>query len=383
MNNTCSREDMDKVLEFAEQEPNKLYGAFKEYWQTQQPSQNGNSLSAEAIFRQAIAIEASEQYGYEDPGRLAGKPTKKPGSRYWMGIAAVLILTIGIAGYFLNRRDAISPTAATNTDVAAPARSRATVRLADGQTISLDSLMSGTLAVQQDGKLIKNANGQLVYETGTATDHAPVYNTLDNPRGSKVIDMILADGTHVWLNAGSSITFPVAFTGNDRKVQLRGEAYLDVSHNAAKPFIVQTGDVTIQVLGTGFNVDAYQGKEPVKVTLLKGSVKLSSKSANSLLKPGQQASVKEQISITNNVDLDDVLAWKHNKFVFDNSSIQQIMRQLEQWYDIEVVYEGPPTREAFMGSISRNVNLSQILSLLSETNAVHFEQKGKKVIVKK
>lgn len=146
---------------------------------------------------------------------------------------------------------------------------------------------------------------------------------------------------------------------------------------------MQTGDLMIQVLGTGFNVDAYQGSDPVKVTLLKGSIKLFSKNANSLLKPGQQASVKEQISISNNVDLDDVLAWKNNKFIFDNSSIQQIMRQLERWYDIEVVYQGTPTTEAFMGSVSRDVRLSQILSLLSETNAVHFEQQGKKIIVKR
>ncbi|MCH5720114.1 FecR family protein [Niabella hibiscisoli] len=379
MNNTCSREDLDKILMLAEQEPEKLYHAFKEYWHTQQLPENSSSLSAAAVFEQATHIEETEgkQHSGKDADRMPGSYQKRI-SRYWVGIAAVLILTIGIAAYFFNDGDT-TPATATITDVAAPGRSKATVRLADGQTISLDSLMSGTLAVQGDGKLIKNANGQLVYETDAATaDHAPVYNTLDNPRGSKVIDMILADGTHVWLNAGSSITFPVAFTGNDRKVQLRGEAYLDVSHNAAKPFIVQTGDVTIRVLGTGFNVDAYQGADPVKVTLIKGSVKLSSKSANSLLKPGQQASVKEQIRISNNVDLDDVLAWKNNKFVFDNSSIQQIMRQLEQWYDVDVVYEGAPTGEAFMGSISRNVNLSQILSLLSETHAVHFEQKGKK-----
>jgi ferric-dicitrate binding protein FerR (iron transport regulator) len=198
-----------------------------------------------------------------------------------------------------------------------------------------------------------------------------------------VVDIRLADGTQVWLNAGSSITYPVAFTGIERRIQLKGEAYLDVSHNASRPFIVQTGDLTIQVLGTGFNVDAYATGDPVKVTLLKGSVKLFNKNASSLLKPGQQASIKEEIRISNNVDLDDVLAWKNNKFIFDNSSIQQIMRQLEQWYDIEVVYHGTPTTEAFIGSISRDVKLSQILSLLSETNAVHFEQQGKKVIVKR
>ncbi|MCH5686062.1 FecR domain-containing protein [Niabella sp. W65] len=138
------------------------------------------------------------------------------------------------------------------------------------------------------------------------------------------------------------MTFPVAFTGTQRIITLKGEAYLDVSHDAKKPFIVQTGDLSIKVLGTGFNVNAYQDAEPIKVTLLKGSVALFSKGANRLLKPGQQASIKGQISINNNIDVDEVLAWKNNRFVFDNCSIQQVMRQLEQWYDIEVAYEGAP-----------------------------------------
>jgi len=387
MNNTCSRDEMDEVLMLAEKEPQKLYHALKEHWRGLQLMENDDSLSIAPVFDQATEIE--ERYGGQAGDDTERKPRllrKRTGSRFRVGIAAVIVVTIGIAVYFLNQRYNNNPGTAPQviTDVTAPDKTKATVRLANGQTIALDSLLSGTLAVQEDGKLIKNANGQLVYEAQTtAADHTPVYNTLDNPKGSRVVDIRLADGTQVWLNAGSSITYPVAFTGIERSIQLKGEAYLDVSHNASRPFIVQAGDLTIQVLGTGFNVDAYATGDPVKVTLLKGSVKLFNKNASSLLKPGQQASIKEEIRISNNVDLDDVLAWKNNKFIFDNSSIQQIMRQLEQWYDIEVVYHGTPTTETFIGSISRDVKLSQILSLLSETNAVHFEQQGKKDIVKR
>ncbi|WP_162817979.1 DUF4974 domain-containing protein [Niabella yanshanensis] len=387
MNNTCSREEMDEVLMLAEKDPQKLYGALKEHWQGLQPAKNGEILSVAPVFDQAASIEeAAHAQTQQDTGSDVDLRRKKIGRRYRMSIAAIAVITIGIAAYFLNHQSADRAVAQRQVvaDVAAPAGTKATVRLANGQTIVLDSLLSGTLAVQEDAKLIKNADGQLVYEAqADPADHTPVYNTLDNPKGSRVVDMTLADGTHVWLNAGSSITFPVAFTGSERRIQLKGEAYLDVSHNMARPFIVQTGDLMIRVLGTGFNVDAYGGTEPVKVTLLKGAVKLSNKNTSSLLKPGQQASVKEQISVSNNVDMDNVLAWKNNKFIFDNSTIQQIMRQLERWYDIEVVYQGVPTTEAFIGSISRDVKLSQILSLLSETNAVHFEQQGKKVIVKR
>lgn len=387
MNNTCSREEMDELLMIAEKDPQQLYHALKEHWLGLQSVDNDSTLSAAPVFDQARSIEealAHQTKKYRE--RNLGLLHKRTWSRYGVGIAAAVMITIGIAGYFLYQQYSNTPVTPSPliTDVAAPGRTKATVRLANGQAIALDSLSSGTLAVQEDGKLIRNANGQLIYQAqATATDHAPVYNTLDNPKGSRVVDITLADGTQVWLNAGSSITFPVAFTGSERRVQLKGEAYLDVSHNAAKPFIVQTGDLAIQVLGTGFNVDAYEAGDPVKVTLLKGSVKLASKKASSILKPGQQATVKEEIKINNNVDLDHVLAWKNNKFIFDNSSIQQIMRQLERWYDIEVVYQGTPTTEAFIGSISRDVKLSQILSLLSETNAVHFEQQGKKVIVKR
>lgn len=383
MSNTCSREEMDEVLALAEKNPEQLYHALKAHWQGLQPAGDNGQLSAAAVFERARHIEASFAEEHVPSKRNRRLLHQRSKTWYRISVAAVLALTLGMMGYFVNRQKA-APVTPLVTDVTAPGSTKATVRLANGETIALDSLLSGTLAVQEDGKLIKNANGQLVYKAqATATSHAPVYNTLDNPRGSRVVDMTLADGTHIWLNAGSSVTFPVAFTGSERNIQLKGEAYLDVSHNADKPFIVQTGDLVIRVLGTGFNVDAYEGAEPVKVTLLKGAVKLSNKNASSLLKPGQQASIKGQIRVSNDVDLDDVLAWKNNKFTFDNSTIQQIMRQLERWYDIEVVYQGVPTTETFVGSISRDVKLSQILSLLSETNAVHFEQQGKSVIVKR
>lgn len=304
----------------------------------------------------------------------------------YMRIAAVIMLTLGITGYFFwqENRKAGNSEAPRFADVKAPHANKATITLANGQKVSLDSLLSGTLAVQGDGKLVKLANGQIVYE-GTAGEaaHIPIYNTLENPKGSKVIDMVFSDGSHIWLNAGSSVTFPVVFSGVQRKITLTGEAFLDVAHNAAMPFIVEARGVAIEVLGTNFNVNAYNDEEDIKVTLLKGAVKLNNQTSSGLLKPGQQACVKDKIRVSNDVDVDAVMAWKNNKFLFNNNNIQEVMRQLEKWYNIKVVYETQPTREEFVGSISRNVNLSQILALLSETKAVNFEIKGNLVVVKK
>jgi transmembrane sensor len=301
-------------------------------------------------------------------------------ARWWA--AAVIIIMLGIGSYVIlskpKKQEAIVNVQPAK-DVAAPDKTKAFITMADGKIIYLDSMSVGTIGEVNNVTISKSADGKIVY-SGNANE--VVYNTLNNPRGSKVIDMKLSDGSHVWLNAGSSVTYPMAFTGNERKVSITGEAYFEVAHDATKPFIVNQGDMNVQVLGTHFNVNAYDDEENIKITLLEGLVKVNTKTANTLLKPSQQAmlSGNGQLAINNNVDVDAVMAWKNGLFNFKKANIQTVMRQLARWYDVEVEFEGKMPATLFGGEIQRNILLSKVLANL-EKNGVRFRIEGKKIIV--
>jgi hypothetical protein len=266
-------------------------------------------------------------------------------------------------------------------DIKPPQSSRATITLANGHKIYLDSTAKGILIRQGNVKLQKLADGEIIY-SGSSTNTE--YNTLTNPRGSRPVTMTLTDGTKVWLNAGSSLTYPVAFTGKERKVEITGEAYFEVSRNTSRPFTVKKvqDDASILVLGTHFNVNAYDDEAVMKITLLEGAVKVSKGTNSSLLTPGQQAELKDgSIRLINDADMDEVMAWKNGKFQFgEKTDIETIMRQLARWYDVETEYRGKVNRH-FWGSISRDANVSQVLKMLETTGIVHFKIEGRKVIV--
>jgi len=309
--------------------------------------------------------------------------------RTWFRLAAAVILVLVTAGvyYILNNdyeNKSITKTEPQETrfknDVAAPAGTKARITLADGRTVSIDSL---TTLTQNGVSVTKTTDGKIIYD-GSAKEM--VYNTLSNPRGSKVIDMTLADGSHVWLNAGSSVTYPVAFIGNERKISITGEAYFEVAHNTAMPFKVSKGEIDVTVLGTHFNVNAYDDEVNMKVTLLQGSVQVNKGNGNSLLKPGQQATISNSplgdggITVHSNVDLDEVMAWKNGVFKFKDATIELLMRQVEKWYDVEIVYEGKISNH-FVATIPRNVTVANVFRILEETGGVHFKIDGKKVTV--
>ena len=304
--------------------------------------------------------------------------------RKWGWVAASILLLLGIGSYFLLAKKEKQPTIAVNTptDIAAPTGNRATITLADGTKVFLDSVGKGQLAQQGTIKLIKLANGKIAYQPlGDGTAQSMAYNTLSNPRGSKVIDMQLSDGSHVWLNAGSSITYPVAFIGNDRSVELEGEGYFEVAKDAKRKFIVTANGVSTEVLGTHFNVNAFKDDgEDIKITLLEGSVKINSGNATGLLKPGQQALVANEVKIVSDVDLHLVMAWKNGYFQFDKASLQNVMKQISRWYDVDVVYEGYNQPREFAGEIQRDLSLSEVLKIL-EKNKVHFKIEEKKLRV--
>jgi ferric-dicitrate binding protein FerR (iron transport regulator) len=304
--------------------------------------------------------------------------------RKWGWAAASILLLLGIGSYFLLTKKEKQPTIAVNipTDIAAPTGNRAMITLADGTKVFLDSVGKGQLAQQGSIKLIKLANGKIAYQPlGDGRNQSVAYNTLVNPRGSKVIDMQLSDGSHVWLNAGSAITYPVAFIGNDRSVELEGEGYFEVAKDAKRKFIVTANGVNTEVLGTHFNVNAFKDDgQDIKITLLEGSVKINNGNATGLLKPGQQALVANEVKIVSDVDLHLVIAWKNGYFQFDKASLQNVMKQVSRWYDVDVVYEGYNQPREFAGEIQRDLSLSEVLKIL-EKNKVHFRIEGKELRV--
>jgi ferric-dicitrate binding protein FerR (iron transport regulator) len=195
--------------------------------------------------------------------------------------------------------------------------------------------------------------------------------------------VVLADGSKVWLNAESSITFPTAFIGKERNVEIKGEAYFEVAHNAQMPFNVKVKNMTVQVLGTHFNVNAYDDENWIKTTLLEGSIKVSKGSDSKIIKPGEQAQTENgdnSLIAVQAVDPDEVVAWKNGLFHFNNAGLPEVMHQLSRWYDVDVVYNGPVPKRKFGGEMQSNLKLSQVLELL-EKNEVNFKIEGKKIIV--
>jgi ferric-dicitrate binding protein FerR (iron transport regulator) len=321
-------------------------------------------------------------------------PVKRifPWVRAAAAAAAILVLSASAYFFFFRQQRAPGKIAVAvkqdNNDVAAPSKVKATLTLSNGRMIVIDSITHGTVVTQGNAKITKLSNGQIAYHAIAGNAVEMVYNTLTLPRGSRTITITLADGTKVWLNAASSLRYPAAFAGRERRVAITGEAYFEVAPDAGKPFIVEKGDVAVKVLGTHFNVNAYDDEAEMKVTLLEGSVQVTKGSAGSseryplLLRPGQQASINAdgKIDLSSKVDTEEVMAWKNGKFRFNVTDIETVMRQISRWYDVDITYRGTVTTH-FWGSISRDVNVSQVLSMLEQTGTVKFQIEDKQVTV--
>lgn len=296
--------------------------------------------------------------------------------------AASLLIAVGVgATYVVNRELPTEPqtvTVVSQIKEISPAVSRAILTLSDGSEIVLDSL-GNTQIAQQSNTTISNQSGQLVYKSNKGS--STVYNTLSTPKAQKY-SLQLADGTKVWLNASSSIKFPTAFSGSTRQVSITGEAYFEVSPDKRRPFTVDVKGMQIEVLGTHFNVNSYSDEEVIRTTLLEGSVVINQNRKSKKLYPGQQATVNSigDINLVKNVNLTQVMSWKNGLFYFENSSLQEVMRELSRWYDVEVVYvNGIPDRN-FEGEIQRNLKLSEVLRIL-ELNKVKFKVEGRTVLI--
>jgi len=257
-----------------------------------------------------------------------------------------------------------------------PGGNRAVLTLGDGSSVVLTEAKIGALADQQNVSVVKTAEGELSYKMHTGSASAKIsYNKIATPLGGKY-SVVLPDGTKAWLNAKSSLRFPTAFTGAERVVQMTGEVYFEVAKNPKQPFKVQSGGTEIKVLGTHFNVMAYGDEAEQKTTLIEGSIHLSSGKFSQLLKPGQQALVDPSgIKLNNNCDLETVMAWKNDLFIFKDMEIKEIARQLVRWYDIQVVFKGTPSKISYTGTIPKDVELSELLSMLQFTG-LKYELNG-------
>lgn len=300
-------------------------------------------------------------------------------------IAAILVIGLGLFLFLFEKQPAPANDLATNTSLlkndVLPGSDKAVLILADGSTVSLDSSSKGFQIDQQATRIVNN-DGGLVYESSEAA--AVVYNAVSTPKGGQY-KVTLSDGTKVWLNAGSYLRFPTHFKKGEREVELKGEGYFEVKSDVTHPFIVKvlsehTDHTSVVVTGTRFNINAYENEQVQAITLIEGRLSVNSDNGSSIVQPGQMLRVTNSNMKLVKADIDEVVAWIENRFQFNDAKLTSILRQLERWYNIEVVYENIPDQRYF-GIISRDVPLSQVIKMLELSSNVKFEIKDQKLLV--
>jgi ferric-dicitrate binding protein FerR (iron transport regulator) len=314
-----------------------------------------------------------------EAGQVYRKPFISRRLRYTTTAAAAILLLISVAIYTFRETNntSISGKGKTNGEIV-PGSDKAMLTLTDGSVIILDS--TGSRAIKQGNTAIHEHSGQLQYlqqEQETVSG----LNTLATPRGGQY-RLRLPDGSNIWLNAASSITYPTAFTGSRRKVAITGEVYMEIAKNENMPFEISVNGIEITVLGTRFNVNAYKDEPSITTTLLEGAVKVSRGNNDQLLMPGQQEQLlpNGKVEIVNDIDTASIVAWKNGMFSFNDADIPAVMRQINRWYDAEIVYQSEVSQH-FMGSIPRTVPISKLLTMLELTGRLHFRIDGRKIIV--
>jgi transmembrane sensor len=310
-----------------------------------------------------------------------------PGKRFtlnpvWMAAASVILLA-GIFFIYQYAAKDMSKNAPPDSDLSAlqPGGNKATLTLENGEVIDLTSAKNGLVNADSSIVIIKVQDGKMVYDDDNLSGKTAVMHTLATPVGGK-FQVTLPDGTRVWLNSSSSLKYPSRFTGNERTVQLSGEGYFEVAKNIEKPFRVLSGNMNVEVIGTHFNINAYQDEPFFAATLLEGSVKVSSGSNSKLLTPGQQSAIINNDIRISIVDTSNIIAWKNNEFKFTDATIETIMRQVQRWYGAEVVYQEKVAHH-FNATIERSESIDNLLHYLEGTGQVHFKLENKKIIVMK
>jgi len=313
----------------------------------------------------------------------AGKVRRMAG---WVKVAAAAVVIL-LGSTWLYEQGIFKKSIPDTTRIAkgpspdvAPGRYKASLVLDDGRRITLDSAGPGQLALQGNTKVISK-NGGLQYQQGAGKSGPVMYNTLATGPG-ETYSFLLADGSKVWLNAGSSIHFPVAFPGRERRIGITGEVYIQVARHPEKTFVVTAGGMEVQALGTEFNVNAYPDEENINTTLIQGAVKVARGGENEELKPGQQTKLYRNghLSQPAEVDVEEVVSWKNGNFQFESADIKSILRQFARWYDVEVIYQGAIKDRKFFCIVSRNSTLANVLQMLKDSD-IKFRIEGKKLYV--
>ncbi|HWZ04561.1 MAG TPA: FecR domain-containing protein [Mucilaginibacter sp.] len=312
---------------------------------------------------------------------------KKIYQKSWLQIAAALLIffSAGLATfrYYSSRKTSAQVVVDHSSSTIVPGGNKATLTMANGRVIVLNNAANGLLAKAGASKITKSNDGQIIYNAPYHADSAPIEdNVLTTPKGGEY-QVVLPDGTKVWLNSASSLSYPVAFTGNERHVKLTGEAYFEVAKNKEKPFYVSINNLQVKVLGTHFNISAYSDDDAVTATLLEGSVQVTKNKSQSLLKPGEQAVInyKSDNIMVSAADVDDAMAWKNGYFIFNDDNIEGIMKKVSRWYDVDISYKGNFDTQKFGGTFYRKKSITELLQHLEKIGGIHFTITGRRITV--
>lgn len=303
-----------------------------------------------------------------------------------VSVAASILFFLSIGFYYWFKTTLPTQNLVTSYSVSQdlpPGGARATLTLADGKKIILDTARNGIIASTNSFKIIKTESGQVVYHSFGTNINKTInteFNKITTPRGGEY-RIIMPDGSKVWLNSASTIKFPGVFNGDSRSVELEGEAYFEIAKNSAMPFKVKSKNVEIIVIGTHFNVKAYTNEDLVKTTLVEGSIKIKRGNSSHLLKTGQQAVlIGNETKVLSDIDVEEQIAWKNGLFQFKDAGIEEVMHQAALWYDLNVTFEGNITEKYLTGKVSRSVNVSEFMNILDYAG-VKFKIEGKHIII--
>lgn len=384
---TISREDCELLLKYVDDgEPSIVSDAIDRVLETDGPMVAFYADRKQYVYDR-LATDIHQRQSTAD--QIV--PLNRSNGLPWIRIAALLtvVVSLGFLLYkYANQPDTLSVNAPSETpnDIVLPEHNQATLTLADGSSIVLDDSRDGILALESGVKITRQADGSVLYEASEAqiAQGATKYNTFSTPKGH-TYQLLLPDGTKVWLNTASSIRFPVAFTDRERVVSLTGEAYFDVAHDHSKPFNVLANGSMIQVLGTQFNVSAYPDEQQVTATLVEGAVNVFKADNMVSLTPGQQAVVDGRSNAIrqSRADVSAAVAWKDGYFRFNDESVEDIINKISRWYDIDAVEYQGHFNERFTGTFRRSKHVSQLFSNLEKLAPIRFEVNERRVIIMK
>jgi transmembrane sensor len=415
LNNVSTIEENQELMQLLQQSTNDhtIKQMLDGVWNNLSVENRLSSSKADTLFSAILAADTT----HNQTPVVTMQPARRLFTVTRIAAAAAVMLILSTGYYFLyfKKRSAEVVKAGNSQPLIndiPPGRNSAVLTLADGSRINLDNSNNGAIAQQGNTSVIK-LDSLLSYNAAASSKTGePLYNTISTARGNQY-QVILPDGSRVWLNAESGIRFPIAFAGKERRVEVTGELYFDIKHNSRMPFLVVANGVEVHDLGTQFNINAYSNEEGVKTTLVEGKARVvnrqlaigngqstpadkstyakASAYKSAILKPGQQAIISpstgkdrgkaSSIKVVD-ADVEAEIAWKNGQFMFQGNTIHSVMRQLERWYDVQVEYSGNVSQEEFIGAISRFGNISDVLRMLEKTGTVSFEIKGRKVIVK-